>query len=323
MHHHHHHQHERDRGAERLAVGLGWFSIALGVAEVAAPSSVARLMGVRPTPQNENILRGYGAREIAVGLAILAQPDQARWVWARVAGDALDMGTLGAAMCDDDTHRGRALGSTLAVAGVTALDALVARRLQGNGYDHDAGMPADRVRHRHVRVEKTITINRPVEAVYRFWRNFENFPRFMRHLTSVEELGNGRSRWRAKAPGGLTVKWDAEILQEHENEWIAWRSVEGSQLENSGSVRFQAAPGARGTEVRVQIEYHPPAGTFGRVLAYLFGEEPEQQVKDDLRRFKQLMETGEIPLSDGPSLRRAAQPAKNPDKLRKLAGVRS
>jgi uncharacterized membrane protein len=319
--HHHHQQH--DRVAERLALGLGWFSIALGVAEVAAPGRMAQLIGIRPTDDTDNILRGYGAREIGVGLAILARPDQARWLWARVAGDVLDMGTLGAAMAADGTDRNRALAATLAVAGVTALDAIVAQRLGAYDNGHDLDTSARKPRHRHVRVEKTVTVNRPVEAVYRFWRNFENFPRFMRHLTSVEDLGHGRSRWKAKAPAGLTVKWDAEILQEREHEWIAWRSVEGSQVENSGSVRFQPAPGARGTEVRVQLEYHPPAGTFGRVLAYLFGEEPEQQVKDDLRRFKQLVETGEIPISDGPGLWRAARPAKTAAQLRKLAGVRS
>jgi uncharacterized membrane protein len=318
--HHHHQQH--DRAAERLALGLGWFSLALGAAEIAAPGAVARLIGIRPTDETDKILRGYGAREVGVGLAILARPDQARWLWARVAGDVLDMGTLGAAMAADGTDRTRALAATLAVAGVTALDAVVAQRLGAPDVDHDLATAASRPRNHHVRVEKTVTINRPVEAVYRFWRNFENFPRFMRHVASVEELGNGRSRWKAKAPAGLTVKWDAEILQERENEWIAWRSVEGSQVENSGSVRFQPAPGARGTEVRVQLEYHPPAGTVGRVLAYLFGEEPEQQVKDDLRRFKQLVETGEIPISDGPALWRAAQPMKDPDKLRKLVGVR-
>jgi uncharacterized membrane protein len=319
---HHHHQ-RHDRAAERLALGLGWFSIALGVAEVAAPGRVAQLIGIRPTDETDRVLRGYGAREIGVGLAILAQPEEARWLWARVAGDVLDMGTLGAAMAADGTDRNRALAATLAVAGVTALDAVVARRLHGNGIDHDVRVPARRPRNHHVRVEKTVTINRPVEAVYRFWRNVENFPRFMRHLTSVQDLGNGRSRWKAKAPAWMTVTWDAEILQERENEWIAWRSVEGSQVENSGSVRFQPAPGARGTEVRVQLEYHPPAGTFGRVIAYLFGEDPEQQVTDDLRRFKQLVETGEIPISEGPALWRAAQPAKNPEKLRKLAGVKS
>jgi len=119
----------------------------------------------------------------------------------------------------------------------------------------------------------------------------------------------------------MSVRWDAEILQDREGEWIAWRSLPGSQVENSGSVRFTPAPGARGTEVRVQMEYLPPAGQMGRVLAMLFGEEPEQQIREDLRRFKQLMETGEIPLSDGPSMWRAAQPAKRAGQIREMAGV--
>src|SRR5688500_15471077 len=120
----------------------------------------------------------------------------------------------------------------------------------------------------------------------------------MRHLESVEILGAKRSRWRAKAPAGMTVEWEAETLQDRENEWIAWRSLPGSQIETSGPVRFERAPGARGTEVRVQLAYQPPAGALGRGIAWLFGEEPEPQVKDDLHRFKQLLETGEIPLSD-------------------------
>lgn len=175
---------------------------------------------------------------------------------------------------------------------------------------------------RAVRVEEVATINRNIHDVYEFWRQFENFPRFMRHLESVARLDGRRSRWRAKAPAGMTVEWEAETLEDREDEWIAWRSLPGSQVDNSGSVRFSRAPGARGTEVRVQLQYTPPAGALGRGVAWLFGEEPEIQVKDDLRRFKQLMETGEIPISEGPALWRAARPA-DPRKLRSLAGVRS
>jgi len=119
----------------------------------------------------------------------------------------------------------------------------------------------------------------------------------------------------------MSVHWDAEIVQDHEGEWLAWRSLPGSQVEHYGAVRFAAAPGARGTEVRVQMEYKPPAGRVGRVIAMLFGEEPEQQIREDLRRFKALMETGEIPLSDGPGLWRAAQPAKRAEQIRSYAGV--
>jgi uncharacterized membrane protein len=174
---------------------------------------------------------------------------------------------------------------------------------------------------RMVRVERVITVNKPVHTVYQYWRDFQNLPRFMRHLKSIEQLDDNRWRWRAKGPAGLTVSWEAEIVQDRQDEWIAWRSVEGSDVQNSGSVGFSPAPGARGTEVRVTLEYAPPAGAFGRTLAKLFGEEPEQQIQEDLHRFKQLLETGEIAVSDGPSLWRAAQPHKNPDKLKRLAGV--
>jgi uncharacterized membrane protein len=173
-----------------------------------------------------------------------------------------------------------------------------------------------------VRVERAITINKPVHEVYQFWRRFENFPRFMRHLESVTAIDERRSRWRATAPAGRTVEWEAEITEDRPDEWIAWRSLPDSQIENSGSVRFAPAPGARGTELRVQLKYNPPAGSVGRTIAWLFGEEPDQQIYYDLRRFKQLMETGEIPLSDGPGLWRAAQPAANPQQIRDLAGVR-
>src|SRR5918993_3850836 len=139
-----------------------------------------------------------------------------------------------------------------------------------------------------IRVERVTTINRPVHEVYDFWKRFENFPKFMRHLVSVESLPNGRSRWRAKGPAGMTVEWEAEMIEDRQSEWIAWRSLEGSDVPNSGSVRFRRAHGARGTELRVQMEYSPPAGRLGRGVAWLFGKDPEQQIREDLRRSKQL-----------------------------------
>lgn len=185
---------------------------------------------------------------------------------------------------------------------------------------HRTAWPDSLGRRGFVRIERVTTINRSVDEVYAFWKRFENFPRFMRHLQSVETLPNGRSHWKAKGPAGTTVEWDAELVEDRHGEWIAWRSIEGSGIRNSGSVRFSPAPGARGTEVRVQLQYAPPAGSLGRGIAWLFGEEPDQQIHHDLHRFKQLMETGEIPLSDGPSLRRPAQPA-DPHTIRSLAGV--
>lgn len=143
-----------------------------------------------------------------------------------------------------------------------------------------------------VRVEKSVTINKSPEELYQFWHNLENLPQFMKHLESVEITGENRSHWIAKAPAGKTVEWDAEIINDKENEMIAWRSLEGSGIPNAGSVHFIAAPEGRGTEVKVEIRYEPPAGKIGMLVAKLFGEEPNQQVSEDLRRFKQLMETG-------------------------------
>ena len=305
-----------DRDAGRFALGLGWFSIGLGVAEVVAPRAMARLSGLGNDDSTEATVRSLGAREIAHGVSILAQPDRARWLWSRVAGDAVDLGVLGSAMSRDDADRRRIAAATAAVVGVAILDILTAQRLSRTSGARE--LPADR----GVRVEEAVTINKPIEEVYRFWRNFENFPRFMRHLESVRVLDQRRSRWRAKGPAGYSVQWDAEMVRDVEEEWIAWRSLPGSDVENHGSVRFKRAPGARGTELRVQLEYHPPAGALGRGIAWLFGEEPDQQIREDLHRFKQLMETGEIALSEGPGLWRAAQPPARVDEIKNLAGVR-
>jgi uncharacterized membrane protein len=137
-----------------------------------------------------------------------------------------------------------------------------------------------------------------VEEVYAFWRDLRNLSRFMMHVELVTTSGD-RSHWIVKGPAGTTVEWDAEITEERPNELLAWRSLPGSQIENSGSVRFKKAPADRGTEVHVSLQYEPPAGKAGAALAKLFGEEPTQQLTDDLRRFKQVMETGEVVLSDG------------------------
>jgi len=150
-----------------------------------------------------------------------------------------------------------------------------------------------------IKVEKTVTINKPAVELYNYWRDFERLPTFMKHLESVTVLDEKRSHWVAKAPLDAKVEWDAEIIQEQENELIAWASIEDADIENSGFVRFKPAPGNRGTEVKVVMEYNPPGGAIASALAKLFGEEPDQQIGDDLRRFKQLMEAGEIATTEG------------------------
>ena len=150
-----------------------------------------------------------------------------------------------------------------------------------------------------IRVEKVVTISKPIEEVYDAWCNVTKLPRILSHLESVTDLGDGKSHWVAKAPLGRTVEWDAETMVDQENRVIAWRSIGEAEVPNVGAVHFHEAPGGRGTEVRVRIEYNPPMGPSGATFAKLFGEEPSQQVEDDLRRFKQVVETGESSTTEG------------------------
>jgi uncharacterized membrane protein len=144
---------------------------------------------------------------------------------------------------------------------------------------------------------RAITIGREPGEIYAFWRDFSNLPRFMRHLEEVRVLDGRRSHWVAKAPLGAKVEWDAEITEEHEGRLISWRSLPGSPVFNAGTVRFQPAPGGRGAEVIVELGYNPPMGAAGRLVARAAGEEPEQQVTDDLRHLKMMLEAGEIATS--------------------------
>lgn len=228
--------------------------------------------------------------------------------WASVIG--------GGALAVYGLTRGNLPGVALALLGAS----LVHRGTTGHCYAYDAAgvstapavsdnpnvsVPAGR----GVKVEKTLTINRPVEELYSFWRNFENLPRVMTHLESVDDMGD-RSHWVAKGPAGTTVEWDAEVFNEKENELIAWRSLDGADVDNAGSVHFKAAPAGRGTELRIVLKYDAPAGIVGTVIAKLFGEEPSQQIDEDLRRFKSLMEAGEMPSTDGQPTGRGASSGK-------------
>ncbi len=155
--------------------------------------------------------------------------------------------------------------------------------------------------HEGIRVERAVTVNRPREALYQIWRDFENLPRFMEHLESVQEDESdpGRSHWVAKGPLDRRVEWDAEVIEERENELLVWKSLPGSMVESMGRVEFTDAPGGRGTVVQVSMEYNPPAGSLGAAFAKLFSREPGHQIKEDLRHFKQIMEAGEIPTVEG------------------------
>jgi len=287
-------------GAKRLANGLGWFSIGLGLAELLAPRAIANISGV--SNKHTGLIRLYGLREIGAGITIFAQKKPTEGVWSRVVGDALDLTSLGIAATNPEAKLGRVAFATANVLAVTALDLMCAMQLS-NGSNQG------------VHAKGACVVNLPPEEVYSFWRRFENLPRFMRHLDAVHDLGDGRSHWKAKGPAGMEVEWDATIIADVPNEVITWRSLEGSDVDHAGAVRFERAPGNRGTIVKVNIEYAPIGGALGAAVAKLFGEEPEQQMDDDLRRFKQVLEVGEVVVSDATLLgtgymeQRPGQPA--------------
>ena len=277
-------------GAERVARGLGWFSIGLGLTELFAPTLVARLCG--GTGKHTGLIRLYGLREIAAGLMIFSQGKKpASGVWSRVAGDAIDLGTLAAAAVAPNTNKAGVLFGAANVAAVAAVDILCAQELsRQKGEMTESGA---------IRVKRSVTINAAPEELYQFWRNFENLPRFMYHLESARPTGERRSHWITRGPAGTRVEWDSEMTEDRPNQRIAWRSLPGGDVANAGSVEFEPRPRGRGTIVRVELEYAPPGGVAGTAFAKLFNQSPEQQIYDDLRRFKQVIETGEIVRSDG------------------------
>jgi uncharacterized membrane protein len=186
------------------------------------------------------------------------------------------------------------IGGALAYRGATghchAYEAAGLNSAAENGDNHRA------VEDRGTRICQSLLINKSPEELYAYWHNFENLPNIMTHLESVRVLENGRSHWVAKAPmiAGGQVEWDAEVTADEPNSRIAWRALPGGDIEHRGSIKFAKAAGDRGTNVKVVLEYYPPAGQLGRWVAKLFGEEPEQQIHDDLRNFKRIMEIGEV-----------------------------
>ncbi|WP_239542450.1 SRPBCC family protein [Micromonospora terminaliae] len=279
----------KDQRSEGLARFLGWFSLGLGVTALAAGSRVARAAGVDDSRTARTVLRAAGVREIGHAGVLLVPRRAGLGTWTRVAGDVLDLVATGRAYRNRRGERRRRAGLTLAaLGGITAVDLYASVRATRNRRGNPEGF-----------AHGSVTVNRTREEVYRFWHDFENLPRFMYHLQSVITTGPRRSRWSAKAPAGRTVEWEAEIVDERPNELIRWRSVDGSRVPNSGTVRFTPAAGGNGTEVRVELEYAVPGRRVGSLVAKAFGENPQQQICDDLRRFKQVIETGEITRSDG------------------------
>lgn len=275
-----------------MARGLGVASAVAAVPMVLAPTAINRLIGVANTKTSRTLMRADGVKELIAAAGLLTKFRPTPYLGLRVAGDIVDLALLSNASRHKNANTARLSVTVASLVALTIADVVATRK----SHKSPAQEPE---REYPLKARTAVTINKPVDEVYRYWHDFEQLPTFMYHLESVTDLGNGRSRWKAKAPFGKSVEWDAEIVKDDENQVIAWHSLEGATIDNTGSVRFSEAPGGRGTEVLVDIEYSAPGGAAGALVAKLFGEEPEQQIKDDLRRFKQIMETGEVLRSDG------------------------
>jgi uncharacterized membrane protein len=293
------HGHEKNA----LVQSLGWFSIGLGLTEFFAPRAVARLSGL-DEEDYEGLLRAYGLRELIAGAAILSRPRPTYWMWNRVLGDAIDLATLARAR-HSANDRGRLATATAAVLAVTALDIACsvdyARHKtpsldQHTSPDEESYKSPEMVDGTQI-LSAITTINKPVAEVYAFWKNPQNYPRFMENLDSIKITGNNQAHWKIKAPVGLSVEWDATVINDVPNEVIEWRSLDGGEIHNAGTVRFRSISGDR-TEVELTSQIKPKGGPLGAKIAKVFSAVPKTRLSNDLRRFKQLIEVGEIIKSD-------------------------
>jgi uncharacterized membrane protein len=289
--------------AQGLATAFGGLSSAIGVWYALAPRHFLQTIGMRPTPHRILITRLVAGQEMAVGGALLTDGRAGRWLTMRVAGDALHGAMLALAMRAPDNDRRQLRVAWAAWLGITAADItamMAASRIELNGAQLESGPGESTPSALAVSdgsIHRSVTINRAPEEVYAFWRQLDNLPRFMKHLERVDVLDQTRSHWVAKGPIG-NVEWDAEITQDDIGRRIAWTSVGSSALWNRGEVRFEDAPGNRGTEVHVELRYSPPAGPIGSAVARIIGEEPGVQIAGDLRRFKSILETGDVVVSE-------------------------
>jgi len=262
---------------------LGWFSIGLGVCEVLKPGAVSRIAGAN---NHKNLVRFYGLREIAAGVGILTNPDSSKWLWARVAGDVVDI----ASILKGSDNGVASTGALAAVAGVTALDIYCAKRVSAEM----AGTQDVE------RAEASLMINCTPAECYRYWRELSNFPNFVTELKSVQVTGEKSSHWVMTLPRNAgDVEWDAEITEDVPDQRIAWQSKPGNSPTVNGVVNFEPAPGGRGTIVRLQMDYDFPGRSFAAPASRLAGRNPEQFANKALRRLKQLLEVGEVMETEG------------------------
>jgi uncharacterized membrane protein len=284
--------------SDALGRGVGFVSLGLAAAQLAVPRTLLRTVGIRPSTPAAAIVRAIGLAKLGLGLGILIGPRRRLPLLVRAAIDVVDLGLV--SLAGRTRSNPRRLFGAAAVAGVGAINTIAAVKAQ------KAFAEANEI------VMYSVTINKPIHEVYAFFRRFERLPTFMEHLAEVRELDDRRSHWVARLPLGRTVEWDAEITVDRPGEAIAWQSTADSRVQTSGRVMFETAPGSSLTEVRVEMKLGT-AGHESSLLAKLFAK---PQLKGDLRRLKQVLETGEVLFSDASAHKgkHPAQPDPNIDR---------
>jgi len=304
-------------GAEdvaQMAKALGWFSLGLGLAQVAMPRQVANLIGLPGDEDDQKVMRVVGLREIASGLGILGQAKPTPWLWSRVGGDAMDLALLRSAMDSPWARKDRVTTATLAVLGITAADLLCSTKLTA---EPDQPFQAVTMQTNDVQVMAAVTVQAPVSEVFAVWDGFQGLPRFMTDAATVQVMGDRQSRWTIPGPAGTSLEWGVQITNIVPNEQIAWSTTDGGLFMAEGTVRFRTAPGNRGTQVVFDAHFSPPGGELGKKIAQPLADVLKVKIGNDLRRFKQLIELGEIVHSDD-----SIVPGPNPAQPRPGASTR-
>lgn len=281
------------RQAKTLARALGWFSLGIGAAAFLSPRKVARATGL---PKSDNLLRAIGVREIAFGIGLLRKETPSGWAWSRVGGDVMDLAVLGFSFFHPYADRRKLGAAAAAVTGVALFDLLCSQELGGTMKVKDDSS---------VEYRRSVTVNRPASDLYALWRDEENLPGFLPHVKSVRRLGDRRSRWVLESSSGRDIRWEAILVEEVPNERLIWCSPDRSGTKMIFAVEFTELAAGRGTEVAVTVRHQPRGGLLAASLSRVFGTDPKPAVIEDLRTFKQLMEAGELPTTDGQPAGRA------------------
>lgn len=305
----------RRTGGGWPAQSLGWLGVGLGVAGLAAPGAVARLLGCADRRSTRRALRLIGTRELLTGLAIVSRRRPHWGLWSRVVGDAIDIGlllrTVGLGRGSRTPLALGALGVVAAADVFTSVRTTLAARNEARDADAVEDPDAATGGEDLIPFRAALTIDRPRREVYAFWRQLENLPRFMPYLGSVQPVDDRRSHWKAVAGGKVVAEWDAEIFSDVPDLLIGWRSSsKAKDVAHTGRVRFMDAPGNRGTEVHLEMRVALPGGALVQKAAKVFRKIPEQVATHDLHRLKQILETGAITLSDASAAGAGPHPAR-------------